>query len=105
MPPNVDRVRRIRRRAAAGREVAISYNDTDATALQGGTSKDAAFQIEGYRERYRFSIWIDSDAFSTTPRETTRMTVAGEERMILGVFPDSIGAMIRIDLGERYGRA
>jgi hypothetical protein len=100
MPPNPARIQAVLAAAAAGREVELSYGDNyDAYGVRGGITAETEWQLQGYREDYRFSIFIAADAFPEIPRKTRRITVDGEERRILGVWPDSIGALIRLDVG------
>lgn len=103
MPPNIDRIRSIAEKARAGREVTLGYGSETAVGLKGGIDKESAFEIQGYVEKYAFSVWIDSDAFTAEPVASKSITVNGATHRILGVKPDSIGAEIRMDLGGQYG--
>ena len=103
MPPNAARIQAVMATAGANREVALVYDSGTATGVKGGVSKSAQFEIEGYRDNYNYSVWIDADAFASEPKSTHSLTVDGEQRTILGVFPDSIGGLIRLDIGGRNG--
>jgi hypothetical protein len=72
------------------------------TGLKGGVSEKSDYQIQGYREEYEFSVWIEADDFTSAPKPGRTITVDSVVRRILGVKPDSIEAMIRLDLGARY---
>ena len=103
MPPSVERIRAIRAKAAAGRKVELVYGLEDGTGLKGGITEESSWEIQGYIEDYNFSIWIDADEFETEPKTTDKITVDGEIKRILGTKPDSMGALIRLDLGGKYG--
>ena len=80
------------------------YNDLKTTGLKGGVSEDSAWQIQGYRSEYQTSVWFEFGALGSV-ESRTQISVDGETKRILGVFPDSLGALTRIDIGDRYARA
>jgi hypothetical protein len=90
--------------ASDGREVTIVFGLETASGLKGGVTEQNEWQIQGYKEDYQISVWIDADAFENTPESSDSITVDGTVKRVLGVHPDSIGALIRLDLGGRYGR-
>ncbi|MDD5596919.1 MAG: hypothetical protein PHV82_03175 [Victivallaceae bacterium] len=102
MPPSIERIRAIRARAAAGREVTLIYGAETATGLKGGITEDRSWEIQGYLDEYNISVWVDADAFEAELKSRQTISVDGEIRRILGVKPDSVGALIRLDLGARY---
>jgi hypothetical protein len=103
MPPTVDRIRAIRARAASGREVTLVYAAETASGLKGGISEKSSWEIQGFVEDYNFSIWVDAEAFDAELKTAQPITVDNEVRRILNVRPDALGALIRIDVGRRYG--
>ena len=103
MPPKIDRIQEIYSKAGINRTVTLVYDGQTKTGLSGGVKKENFFQIQGYQEQYLFSIWIKSGLFTTEPVATKAITVDGNERRILNVIPDGVNALIRLDLGGRYG--
>lgn len=104
MPPKVERILKIFEKAKTGRTVTLAYgSETGKTGLKGGVSASNAFEIQGYKEQYLFSVWVDADAFTAELVPTKSITVGGVVRRILGTKPDGAGALIRLDLGGRYG--
>ena len=104
MPPKITRIQHIFEKAQAGRTVTLAYgSETGKTGLKGGVSKENAMEIQGYQEQYLFSVWVDADTFTAEIVPTKSMTVDGVVRRILAAKPDGLGALIRVDLGGRYG--
>jgi len=105
MPPQITRIQQIFGKTKTGkREVTLAYgSETGKTGLKGGVSKDNQFEIQGYKEQYLFSVWVDADTFTAELIPTKSITVDGVVRRILGAKPDGAGALIRMDLGGRYG--
>jgi len=103
MPPKTDRIQAIFQKAGASRAVTLVYGSQTVTGLSGGIDKDNIFEIQGYVEHYSRSVWVQADAFTADPVATKSITVDGVTHRILGVRPDGIRALIRLDLGARYG--
>jgi hypothetical protein len=95
--------RRIYRRAMAERTVQATFGGETYDVLSGGVSQDVTWQIQGYRAEYNFSIWIEADI--EPPAVHSTILVDGKTRRVLGVRPDAIGALIRVDLGGKYAGA
>jgi hypothetical protein len=104
MPPKPDIIRRRFESANKNRAVTLVYNGVTASGLRGGISEQAEWQVNTYRSRYMFSVWVDAEAYAPTPITSKTVDVDGTTRRILGVWPDSIGALIRLDLGDQYAR-
>jgi len=103
MPINVTRVQQIAQRARTGREVTIAFgNQTGKKGLKGGVTKLTEWQVQGYAARYEFSVWIAANTFTPPPETDDKITVDTVSRRVLGVHPDSVGALIRLDLGGVY---
>lgn len=102
MPPKIDRIREVMTKASAGREVAIVFDNQTRSGLKGGITENNSWQIQGYVEEYKLSIYIHANAFSTTPKAQESISIDGEMMRILAVYPDSLGALIRLDLGGLY---
>ena len=102
MPPSIDRIRAIRAKAAKGREVVLIYGLETGTGLKGGITEATSWEIQGYTEDYNFSIWVDANEFEAELKTANKITVDGEVKRILGTKPDSMGALIRLDLGSKY---
>lgn len=105
MPPKISRIQQIAENARANRAVTLVYKNVTKTGLKGGITQSNEWEVQGYSEQYDFSVWINADAFATIPETDDRITVDNTTRRILGVRPDSIGALIRLDLGGKYGGA
>lgn len=103
MPPNPTRIRQVLAAASRGREVTLTYGGEDATGVRGGLTDRDEWQIQGYKQDYQFSVLLAADAFSPQPRKGETVAIGGETRRILGAWPDSIEALVRLDLGGRYG--
>jgi len=88
-------------RASTNRSVSVTYGSSTTTGLKGGIDKDALIEIEGYRELYSFSVWVNAGSISD-PKTGKTIKIANDDLRILGTAPDSIGAMIRIDVGSKY---
>jgi hypothetical protein len=102
VPPNVTRIRQIMAKARQGREAALVYIGQSATGLIGAVDKDLSWQIQGYQDEYSVSVWVDADAFTTEPAATRTISVNGNNRRILAVYTDTLGAFVRLDLGALY---
>lgn len=102
MPPNIARLRAIVAAASTGRTVAVAYLSGTTTGTRGGITERDEFQIQGYKEHYQFSVWIDASSLDPMPSRTKTVQIDGEDRTVLGVMPDSLGAKVRLDIGGRY---
>ncbi len=104
MPPKPAIILRKFSKAKEGRAVTLVYASATASGLRGGISEQSEWQVNTYRSRYMFSVWVEATAFSPAPITSKTVTVDGDTMRILGVWPDSIGSLIRLDLGDQYAR-
>lgn len=104
MPVNIDRVRAIMTRASTGREVTLIYATETKTGLKGGITEQNSWQIQGFIEDYKFSVYVHANAFTSELEAQKTIYVDDKSMRILAVNPDSVGALIRLDLGGLYGR-
>ena len=102
--PKASRIIQKFKKARSGREVTVTFDGLTITGLQGGLREDAVWQTQGYQDEYERSIWIDAAAFDDKPEALQAIIVDGTTRRILGVWPDSLGALIRLDIGGRHAR-
>ena len=101
--PNIKNILKKFNKAKGGRSVDVDYNGITGTGLKGGLSKENAWQMEGYAERYETSVWLDAERFASV-EALRQIKIDGVNARILGVRPDSLGALIRIDIGNINAR-
>ena len=90
-------------KAQKGRTVVVAFGEgNETTGTQGGITERDEFQIQGYRDHYQYSVWIEAGSLDPMPTRTRTVLIDDDERTVLGVLPDSIGAFVRLDIGGRY---
>ena len=97
--PKASRILKVFAKASSNRQVTVTYEGDTTSGLRGGLTDDTEWQIQGYRSDYSFSVWIDSNELSTRLVTGRRITVDGEAMRILGVRPDTLNVLTRIDIG------
>ena len=83
--------------------VDIRYvNQTVKDCIKTGLTEDRLAMTYGEANTYTFSVYVEANALREDVTRNSRMTVEKVDYVVLGTHTDQVGALIRIDLGEKY---
>ena len=83
--------------------VDIRYvNQTVKDCIRIGLEESRAEMTYGEANTYTFSVYVEANALREPFTRNSRMTVSKVDYVVLGTHTDQVGALIRIDLGEKY---
>ena len=77
-------------------------NQTVRDCVKTGPEESRAEMTYGEANTYTFSVYVEANALREPVTRNSRMTVDKVDYVVLGTHTDQVGALIRIDLGEKY---
>lgn len=106
MPPTVAQIqavfdKQVEHGKQNNRTVSVTYSGTTKNGIKGGVDNDSEWQIQGYKQNYDTSVWVKTTDFPEF-EDKQSIQINGNDRRILGVHPDGMGALTRLDIGEGY---
>ena len=87
---------------AEGLPVKVTIDGLEYPAAKNTLRRDSLLEIEGLRDRYRFSIYVAQQNLGTVPKVDDLVTFDGRDYVILGKVSDDIEQLLRLDVGEEF---
>ncbi len=81
---------------------AVTFAGSPYTMIRDSVDERHIPDVEGLRINYRFSLWLKQSDFDTSPTVNDIIDIAGTEYRVLQISDDPLGAIRRLDVGEKF---
>jgi len=86
--------------------VEVTFGGTTASGFTSEVTLSDSHQLQGLEESYERTIYVSGADFPSlidySAKALTQITIGGEQKTLLSYHPDELGALVRLDIGERY---
>ena len=83
--------------------VVVSIDGIEYPCAKNTLRRDSLQEVEGLRDRYRFSIYVAEQRLGTAPDVDDLVVFDGKNFVILAKTSDDIEQLLRLDVGEEFG--